>query len=471
LAEYSSITDTHQKALAINLDTGRYGVFAEVGAGQEVSRWFFHVGGAAGTVAKSVSAYDMQVSDRAYGKTSRYVSRERLIAMLEHEQAESQSTLDDVRGEETAFFVFAETVAAASYTGPQECHGWLGVRFQTAPRSPYSQILLHVRMLDGSNLQQQEALGIVGVNLIYGAFEYHEAPERLVPSLLDSLSARRIEVDMIQFSGAAFSTVDNRVMSLQLVEQGLTPTALFDTSGRVLQASEVLHKRPVLIQPGRFRPPTLVSADIQASALARFRALENIDDDPVVSMMGMNLTDLAVDGSIDLSDYTDRIDVLAAGGDFMVLISNHQEYFRIAQYVARYTTAPIGIALGVSNLFWIFDESRYDDLEGGLLEGLGRLFKRQVRLLVYPELSSDGSGAVVTAADVTLPSYDAVYHYLLDTHRIEPIIDYNRESLHIRMDDVSQRIGRGDPTWRTMVPVEVARIIEEKQLFGFQTAL
>ncbi len=234
---------TDHKALAVNIDQRRYGTFAEIGAGQEVVRWFFHVGGAAGTIAKSISAYDMAVSDAIYGESERYVSRQRLQAMLDYEHALNLSRLQESRGDTTAFFTFADTVSARNYQGTNECHGWMGVRFQAYPRDQDSQIILHVQMLDVENALQQEALGIVGVNLLYGAFFLNHDPDKLMESLLDNLTTRRIEIDMIEFSGIAFREVDNRVMSLRLVQLGLSDAAMFSAKGEVLQPSEVLHKK------------------------------------------------------------------------------------------------------------------------------------------------------------------------------------------------------------------------------------
>ena len=469
MARDSTNTDTHQKALAINLDPDRYGAFAEIGAGQEVSRWFFRVGGAAGTIAKTVSAYDMKVSDVTYGPADRYVSRERLVAMLQHEHTHCLDTLAADRGSTTSFFTFADTVAAASYRGTRECHAWMGVRFQTSPGAEDSQIVLHVRMLDANNVQQQEALGIVGVNLISGAFEYSDSPELLLKSLLDALSSDRIEVDMIEFTGAAFGAVDNRVMSLLLVQHGLTPTALFDTSGAVLQPSEVLYKTPVLVQPGRFRPPTLVSAEIQSNALSRFREEADVGDAPVVSMLGMTLEGLSVDGKIDVHDFLDRIDVLAAG-EFTVLISKYVEYFRIAEYVSRYTSEPIGIALGVKNLASIFEAHHYDDLEGGVLEALGRLLKRQVKLFVYPTLEPE-SGELITAHDFDPTSGPGmIRRYLLDTGRIAAIETFDHKHLSIRSKDVLDKLRAGDPSWEEMVPPRIADAIKKKKLFGYHSS-
>src|SRR5882762_8773309 len=259
---------THEKAAQINLDKRFYGTVAEIGAGQEVARWFFRVGGASGTLAKTISAYDMSFSDAIYGKGERYVSQTRLLRMLDYEFNLLIERLNEKRGKETSFFVFADTVSARNYLGTNECHGWMGIKFQLQPLAEPSEIIIHVNMLDTENIQQQEALGIIGVNLTYGAFYLHSEPEKLIASLLDGLSTARIEVDMIKFMGPYFSNVDNRLMSLQLVEKGLSNAALIGTCGEVLQPSEVLHKKPVLIERGSFRPVTHVNLDMLDGARA-----------------------------------------------------------------------------------------------------------------------------------------------------------------------------------------------------------
>src|SRR5580658_1345147 len=261
---------TNQKALKINLDPMFYGTFAEIGAGQEVARWFFKVGAAAGTISKSMSAYDMAVSDAIYGRCKRYVSRERLQGMLDHEHSLNLERLQSTRRDSTCFFAFADTVAARNYLGTNECHGWMGVKFQAHPRDNDSQIIIHVRMLDRENDLQQETLGIVGVNLLYGAFFLHHKPEALLESLLDNLSTERLEIDMVEFSGIEFRYVDNRVMSLKLVQLGLSGAAMFGAHGEVLQPSEVLHRHPVLVERGSFRPVTRVNIDMLNSAHEAF---------------------------------------------------------------------------------------------------------------------------------------------------------------------------------------------------------
>src|SRR5271155_3121808 len=364
---------TNQKALKINLDPLFYGTFAEIGAGQEVARWFFKVGAAAGSISKSISAYDMAVSDAIYGRSKRYVSRERLQGMLDHEHGLNLERLQPARRDSTAFFAFANTVAARNYLGTNECHGWMGVKFQAHPRDDDSQIIIHVRMLDRENDLQQDALGIVGVNLLYGAFFLHHRPEALVESLLDNLSTQRIEIDMIEFSGIEFRYVDNRVMSLKLVQLGVSGAAMFGPSGEVLQPSEVLRKRPVLVERGSFRPVTKVNMDMIKSARERFAAEPEVDGDQVVELMEITTRNLLSEGKLDLHDFLARAELLAAAGK-TVLISDYFEYYRLAGYLTRYTREPIAVTMGTSSLRDLFREEYYEELEGGILEAFGKLF-------------------------------------------------------------------------------------------------
>ena len=288
------ILSTSRKALKINLDMSRYGAFAEIGAGQDVVRCFFRVGGAAGTIAKSTSAYDMAISDAIYGPGKRYVSRERLQSMLDCEHAIIENNLGPARGDATAFFTFADTVSARNFRGTNECHGWLGVKYQVNPRDPHSQIIIHVRMLDTRNSLQQDALGIVGVNLLYSAFYLRQQPHLMLKSLLDNLSTDRVEIDMVEFSGNEFKHVDNRAVSLKLVQLGLSGAAMFGPSGNVLQPSEVLRKKPVLVERGSFRPVTKVNIDMIDCALAQFSADLAVPPEQVVDLMEINLRQLLV---------------------------------------------------------------------------------------------------------------------------------------------------------------------------------
>ena len=326
--------DTHHKALKINLDPRWYGTLAEIGAGQEVVRWFFRVGAAAGTVAKSISAYDMTVSDAIYGSGDRYVSRVRLQAMLDLEFDLNIERLSDKRGDTTAFFAFADTVVARSFKGGNECHGWMGVKFQSRPRDEPSQILIHVRMLDAEASLQQEALGVVGVNLLYGAFFLHHEPELLVESLLDKLTTGRIEIDVIEFKGIEFRAVDNRLITLKLVQLGLSGAAMFGPNHEVLQPSEVLYKKAVLVERRSFRPPTHVNFDMLECALEKFRADPAVAGKEVLPLFELTMRNLLGDGDeVDRRDFLARADLLAACG-MTVLVSDYFEYYRLAAYLA-----------------------------------------------------------------------------------------------------------------------------------------
>jgi hypothetical protein len=463
------IVDVHAKALRINLDKRRYGTFAEIGAGQEVVRWFFRVGGAAGTVAKSMSAYDMTVSDAIYGKAERYVCRPRLEAMLEHEHRLNLDRLAESRGETTAFFAFADTVSARNYRGTNECHGWMGVRFQSRPHDPDSQIVIHVRMLDGENALQQEALGIVGVNLLYGAFYFDEDPELLIESLLDGLTTQRIAIDMIELSGIAFRDVDNRLMSMKLVQLGLSGAAMFDPSGAVLQPSEVLYKKNVLVERGSFRPVCHVNMDMLRSARENFERDLGLpaESGDVVELMELTMRNLREEGGeVDRADFLARADMLAASGK-TVLISDYFEYYRLAAYLSHYSNQRIAITMGASSLRDLFDEKYYATLEGGILESFGRLFKNELRLYIYP-LLDQATGKLVTVDNLEVAAHlHKLYGYLVDNGSIKQLENVNRDYLHIFSRDALRKIRAGDASWESMVPPQVAEVIKSRRFLGY----
>jgi hypothetical protein len=456
-----------QKALRINFDSSVYGTFAEIGAGQEVARWFFQVGGAAGTVAKTISAYDMAVSDAIYGQTKRYVSRQRLEDMLAYEYGLLMERLALPRGEKSAFFVFADTVATRSFLRREDGNGWLGVRFQTAPRAEPSEIIIHVITRDTERAREQEALGIVGVNLLYGAVYQHEAPAGLIASLMDHLVRERIEINMIKFSGPAFATVDNRLMSLQLVERGFTDAAMFTAEGEVVQPAELLYKRPILVERGRFRPVTLLTLDLLERALAQFKSEPEHQSEQPVVLMEMTLHDLRSQATIDPQDFLARADLLRTLGQ-TVLISNHGPYYQLAEHLSRYTQKRIGIALGIPALQGIMDEQRYDDLPGRTLEALGRLFTHNVRVYLYPSLNP-ASGELITAETLLIaPNLRHLYAHLLQNRHVEPIRSYTPEYLSIDADRVLQQIQSGDTAWERLVPPAIVETIKNNRLFGWE---
>ncbi|HEY5752055.1 MAG TPA: TonB-dependent receptor [Chthoniobacterales bacterium] len=486
-AESSELLTTNRKALKINLDLAVYGTFAEIGAGQEVARHFFQAGGAAGTIAKSISAYDMKFSDDIYGKSARYVSMERLSLMLDHEYRLLQERLAGARGETTTFFVFADTVSARNFKGTNECHGWMGVRFQTEPQGPVSDIIVHMRMWDRENILQQQALGVFGVNLAYGAFFYRDNPEMLIRSLIDNLSVERIEVDMINFRGPQFEDVDNRLMSLLLVQYGLTNAVLFGPNRLVLQPSEVLRKKAILVERGSFRPVTKVNMDMLNCALAQFVQEPQTKDVPVEILMEITMHNLLALGELDHRDFLARVDSIAAMGQ-NVLISNYSEYYRLTSYFRRYTQEMIGVALGINNLLEVFNEKYYENLDGGILESFGRLFRNRVKLYVYPmqqssydrysHLHSDEPAAqirqgfahkvLIKATNLQVPSnLGNLYQHLLENDCIESIVGFDDTILDVFSRDVLKKIAAGDAAWENMVPSPVAALIKEKGLFGY----
>lgn len=471
MSEGSPLLTTNRKALTINLDPVRYGTFAEIGAGQEVARMFFQAGGAAGTVAKSMSAYDMAFSDAIYGKAPRYVSRERLLTMLEHEYRLLHERLTATRGADTTFFVFANTVVARSYQGNNDCHGWLGLRFQHAPGAAPSDIILHVRMWDKANVRQQEALGIAGVNLIYGAFHYRDDPPRLIRSLADNLGAERLEVDMFEVSGPGFPAHDNRLLSLHLVQCGLTDAVMFGPSGQVLQSSRVLRNKPVLVERGSFRPVTLVHLDMLERARAHFHRDDRVAGQEIVELLEITMKNLLAADDAIAGDFLDRVDLLGELGH-TVLVSNHSEYYRLTAYFRRFTTGMIGVAMGANHLLEIFDDKYYENLPGGILEAFGRLFRNDVKLYVHPARPAGpdaGPAALVTARNLPVaPSRAHLYAHLCENRLIEGLEGYNPAHLEISARDILRRISSSDTTWEQYVPGSVAATIKARGLFGYR---
>jgi hypothetical protein len=463
----STALGTRQKALALNLDAKTYGTFAEIGGGQEVARWFFSVGGAAGTVAKTISAYDMAVSDGLYGPAQRYVSRQRLEAMLEQELAQLLERLGGNRGDAKCFFAFADTVATRSFQKSANGRGWLGLRFQARPHEEPSQIIVHAHLYDSTAAREQEALGILGVNLIHGAFFSRDDPAQLIACLMDELSRERVEIDMIKLSGPAFRNVDNRLMSLQLVERAFTDAAMFTAQGEVVQPSEVLYKKPILVERGSFRPATKLTLDLLQRALEQFQNEPAVRGQTPMVLAEMTLHSLNAEPDERHEDFLARADILRALG-FDVLISRFEPYYELAEYLAGYTDGLIGLAVGVPSVRQVADERYYTDLPGGVLESVGRLFKRSVKMYVYPT-RDPVTGEIQTLDTAPRPApWHHLHHLLVDIGRVEPIRSYEESYLSIRTPEVLAKIKQGDPSWESMVPPVVAEMIKAKHLFGWQ---
>jgi hypothetical protein len=446
---------TLEKALRLNLDRSIYGTVAEIGAGQEVANWFFRAGGASGTVAKTMSAYDMTFSDEIYGRAGRYVSRTRLEAMLTHEFHILRERLEDSRGKDSRFFVLANTVRAKGYNDSgQECHGWMGIRFQAEPLGDPSEVLLHVRLLDETNRAQSEAVGILGVNLAWAAQHERQNLRSLLSCLMDGLNRWRVEIDMVKCSGQAFDRrlFDDRLAALALVENELTDAALFRASGEISQASDVLYKRPVLIKRGSFDPVTLLNLDMVERGRALFREDFGSMAEGHLEIFEMTINNLnrSEDG-VCSTDFLARADILQALGKD-VLLSKYPEFHRLSGYLARHTQMPVGIVLGLPLFEELFKPHWYGDLAGGVIESFGRLFRNQVRLYVYPRGDND-TGQVVTAesARVDGPA-NHLLRYFLETQSVRPIRDGLRECLFTTSSEIRTMIQQGDPRWRALVP-------------------
>jgi hypothetical protein len=371
---------TKQKALAINLDPKIYGSFAEIGAGQDVAANFFKAGASSGTIAKTMSAYDMTVSDAIYGalKVKRYVSESRLMAMLDHEYNLLIERLAEQRGNNTTFFAFSDTVSTLNYHKTNEAHGWMGVRFQLEPNGAFNDVILHVKLLDTDSNLQQQAVGVLGVNLLYACFYYNEVPPAFLLSLMDELHRDRIQIDMIQFEGPNFEKVDNRLMSLHLVKYGFSDAALFGPDGENEQPSEALYKKHAVVIRGRFRPIINVHVDMLKTGVKQFMEEPDVDKKNVVVVTELTLQSLIErdadpSSEIDEKDFLDRVDILCSLGQ-TVLISNFHEYYKLVAYLSKITSLKVGVVLGYPNLEYIFGEEHYKDLPGGILESCCKHF-------------------------------------------------------------------------------------------------
>ena len=461
----TDIPSTREKALQLNLDVTKYGTFAEIGAGQETAGWFFRVGGASGTVAKSISAYDMQMSDAIYGTSQRYVSRDRLMAMLDHEFPLLPERLNEKRGKDTTFFAFANTVRARAFRDKEgtECHGWMGIRFMTEAGGPPNDILIHCRMFDPSNLEQQRQLGVLGVNLVHAAFYYRDNLETFTESLLDELSHRVMEVDMLKFTGPHFASIDNRECALMLVKKGLTDAAFFAANGEVMQASEKLYKQPVLVLRGRFDPVTCVGMDILNSARLTFQHTLASPDTPFVEVMEFSMNSyFQPAGELGHADFLRRADILQALGK-NVLISKFNAFHRLAAYLSQQTTAPIALTLSVDVFEKLFQEAYYEDLPGGILESFGRLFKNSVKLYTYPMFDRE-SGEFRSAKEAMIPPpLRHLLDFLLVNGKIVELqCNLQPEVLQHWTTDIRKMMDEGDQHWKELVPTELVPMYESQ---------
>ena len=442
----------YDKALELNLDPCIYGTFAEIGAGQETANWFFRASGTAGLMAKTISAYDMTMSDAIYGRSGRYVSESRLEAMLDHEYGILLERLAPQRGADTTFFSFCNTVRARGYQDSGECHGWLGIRFQKKPGEPPSDIILHVRLLDQETIDQMEALGILGVNLIHSAFRHRGHLKRFVEALIENIGEDRLEIDMLRFSGHGFGFFDNRLCALQLVESGLTEAAMFLPDGRVVQPAEALYGRPVVLLRGSFDPVTRLHLAMLDQSRSCFRELiDEADRGTEIELCEISMHNLLRGPGMDPVDFIDRSDALQALGK-TVLLSSCAEFHRISAFLHRCTRKPVSIILSIGLLNELFKPKWSSNLEGGRLESFGRLFKQGMTLLVFP-WKNRTTGELVTVENFKAPA-DSVhlYQHFVENRRIIGVPVGDESLLAHTGRDVRRMILEGDDRWRDLIP-------------------
>lgn len=461
------IPSIKDKALRINLNENIYGTFAEIGAGQETVRHFFRSGGSSGTIAKAMSAYDKDFSDAIYGieNDGRYVTESRLKKMLEHEVDLIEKRLDRVKHPNKMFFSYANTVATIDFAKQFKGHGWVGIKYQIEPDEDYNEIILHIRFKENDARLQQETLGILGVNLIYGAFYKYNDPKKLLRYLYDHLDKDQLEIDTINFSGPRFANVDNRLMSLQLVKNGMTDAVMFGPDGNNILPASILYKKNILALRGSFRPVTRVNMDMYEKSLEMFLSESKVEADKTLVIFEITLSNLRSEGEIDERDFMDRAELLCSLGQY-VMISNFQEYYRVVEYFSNYTKARMGLALGVNNLVDIFDEKYYRHLSGGILEAFGKLFYRDLKVFLYPMKGENGE--VIDSENLKVhPRMKELYKFFKFNGKVVDIEGFNPNNLEIYSRHVLKMISKGTPGWEDMLPKGVAEIIKKDNLFGY----
>ena len=467
-AQMESVPSLKDKALRINLNENIYGTFAEIGAGQETVRQFFRAGGASGTIAKAMSAYDKSFSDAIYGieDDRRYVTEDRLRKMLTHEVRLIEERISRDDNPNKMFFSYANTVSTIDFAKRYKGHGWMGLRYQIDPNEAYNEIILHLRFKESDARLQQETLGKLGTNLIYGAFYKHNQPKKLLRSLYDHLSKDQIEIDTINFSGPVFKDVDNRLMSLQLVKNGMTDAVMFAPNGNNVLPARVLYKKNILAFRGSFRPVTRVNVDMYENSFEMFKKENKIDIEKTQVVFEITLSNLrASGGEIDEQDFMDRARLLCSLGQ-TVLISNFQEYYKLVEYFSLYSKKRMVLSMGVNNLIDVFDQKYYRHLSGGILEAFGKLFHKDLKVYLYPMLGEDGE--LITSENLKVhPRMKELYKYFKYTGKLVDIQNYKPEILNIFSRKVLKMINSGKTGWEPLLPEVVSEMIKDKQLFGY----
>ena len=457
------------KALRINLNKYIYGTFAEIGAGQEVARHFFRSGGASGTIAKTISAYDKNFSDNIYGEEDdkRYVTEARLNKMLDHEMQLLEERISREENPNKMFFTYANTVTTIDFAKKFKGHGWMGIRYQVDPKQPYSEITLHVRFHQTEARLQQEVLGLIGVNLVYGAFYKYQEPKKLLRYLYDNIDEDAIEIDTINFKGPLFEGVDNRLMSLQLVRNGMTDAVMFNPEGNNILPARELYKKNILTLRGSFRPVTRVNIDMFEKALDAFIHESEVEEEKTVVIFEITLSNLRAQSEIDEKDFMDRAKLLCSLGH-VVMISNFKEYYKLVDYLSQYTKKQMALSMGVNNFVEIFDEQYYQDLGGGILEAFGKMFYNNLKVYLYP--MKDDNGTVINSTNLKLhPRMKDFYKFFKYNGKVVDIFNFEEEYLNIFSRKILQQIRDGEPDWEKHLPEGIAELIKKNQMFGIKS--
>lgn len=469
------ILSTDRKALRINLNPLIYGSFAEIGGGQEVARHFFQAGGASGTIAKTISAYDKSFSDDIYNKNKegRYVSEGRLIKMLNTEYSDLHRLLGETRDPETTFFAFANTVETLNFSKSNDAHGWMGVRYQFRPGTEANEVIVHVNLKENDGLLQQQTLGILGLNLIFACFYHIDKPNEFLRSLSDNLSRDRIEITMVRMSGPDLNYVDNRLLAVQLVKNGMTNAVMFDRKGNVQQPSDMLYKKNVLAFRGSFRPITYVGFDMLKTSYSIFKKDRHYQRDNTIAVCEMTLNNLMGTGELDEQDFLDRVDILCGMGQ-NVMVSTFKEYYKLVTYFSKFKIGRLRIVIGIPTFLNVLEEKYYTQLKGGILEALGRLFPENVKFYVYPTLSTISldqrkpAGELLTSENIEIPEkIKPLFQYLINNRKIIDIKNVKKDRLYINSQYVLKMIRENIPGWEEMVPNYIEEVIKEKHLFGY----
>lgn len=467
--EFEKVPSTKSKALRINLNEHIYGTFSEIGAGQETVRNFFRAGGASGTIAKAMSAYDKDFSDAIYGMEpdQRYVTEDRLKKMLAHETRLIEERISREKHPNKLFFSYANTVATLDFAKQYKGHGWIGIRYQIHPEEAYNEILLHIRFHENDAVLQQNTLGILGVNLIYGAYYKYDDPKRLLKYLYDHIDKDQLEIDTINFSGPRFEKVDNRLMSLQLVRNGMTEAVMFSPQAKNVLPAKILYKKNILALRGSYRPVTKVNMDMYKQSLELFLQENKVEKENTEVIFELTLSNLRAEGEIDERDFMDRAELLCSLGQ-TVMISNFQEYYRVVEYFSQYTKERMGLAMGVNNLIEIFDERYYRHLSGGILEAFGKLFFKNLRVYLYP-FKDQETGEVITSENLKVhPRIKELYKFFKYNGKVVDIEQYDPTILDVFSREVLRMIADGQSGWEEMLPEKTTAMIKQYNLFSYK---